>query len=57
MLRYLASTIDKGITIQWSEKLEVDCCADTYFVGLWGVKHEYDPISVKLRTWFVIKFM
>ena len=56
-MRYLADTIDKGVTIQSTGKLEIDCYAYASIVELWGVGHGQDHISVNSRTIFVIIFM
>ena len=47
VLRYFAGTRDKGITIQPTEKSEVDCYVDADFAGIWGVKYDQEFIPVK----------
>ena len=57
ILRYLNGTADKGMLFSPSNELRVDCYVDADFAGLWGVEHDQDPVSVKSRTGYLIKFM
>ena len=38
-------------------QLQVDCYIDAYFAGLWSVKDNQDPISVKSCSGHLIFFM
>ena len=36
--QYLQGTKENGLVFNQSKKLDVDCYADAYFVGLWDMK-------------------
>lgn len=57
ILRYLNGTKDKGMLFCPTNELRVDCYVDADFAGLWGVEPDQDPVSVKSRTGYLIKFM
>ena len=57
IIRYLKGTRDKEMMINPTKTYNVDCYVDVDFAGLWGSEDPQDPISVKSRTGFVIKFM
>ena len=57
ILRYLQGTKTKGMFIEPSQKLQVDCYVDADFAGLWGVEDDQNPICVKSRTGYLIMFM
>ena len=57
ILRYLQGTKDKGLILNPTTKLQVDCYVDADFAGLWNVEPDQDPICVKSRTGFLIMFM
>ena len=52
--RYLHGTKDNGLVFNPSNKLGVDCYADTDFAGLWGHVDPQDPIFARSRTGFVV---
>ena len=56
-LRYLQGTKDKGLILNPSNKLQVDCYVDADFAGLWNVEQDQDPLCVKSRTGYLIMFM
>ena len=47
ILRYLASTADKGTIFTPDLNKGLDCYVDADFAGLWGHEDEQDPVSVK----------
>ena len=57
ILRYLQGTKDKGLILNPSETLQVDCYVDADFAGLWNVEQDQDPLCVKSRTGYIICFM
>ena len=57
ILRFLQGTKTKGMFIEPSQKLQVDCYVDADFAGLWGVEDDQNPICVKSRTGYLIMFM
>ena len=52
--RYLKGTMDKGLILEPSDDLSIDCYPDADFAGLWGHEHPQDPHCVKSRTGYVI---
>ena len=52
--RYLKGTMDKGLILDPSDDLSIDCYPDADFAGLWGHEHPQDPHCVKSRTGYVI---
>ena len=52
--RYLKATRDKGLILNPSDELRVDCYADADFAGLYGYESSTDPSCVRSRTGFVI---
>jgi len=57
ILRYLNGTRDKGLFLNPTSALTVDCYVDADFAGLWGAEHDQDPVCVKSRTGYIIMFM
>jgi len=56
ILRYLVRTRDKGLHMSPTDLLKVDCYVDSDFAGLFGAEHDQDPVSVKSRTGYIIKY-
>ena len=52
--RYLKGTMDKGIVLEPSDDLTLDCYPDADFAGLWGHEHPQDPHCARSRTGYVI---
>ena len=52
--RYLVGTKDKGMILDPSQDLDIDCYVDSDFAGLWGSEPAHLPISVKSRSGWVI---
>jgi hypothetical protein len=52
--RYLKGTLDKGIFMNPSNNLTLDCYPDADFAGLWKHEHADDPHCVRSRTGYVI---
>ena len=52
--RYLKATRDKGMILNPSSELRVDCYPDADFAGLYGYESPTDPSCVRSRTGFVI---
>ena len=52
--RYLKGTMDKGLILDPSDDLSLDCYPDADFAGLWGHEHPQDPHCARSRTGFVI---
>jgi hypothetical protein len=52
--QYLKATMDKGIILKPTGKLQVDCYVDADFAGLWPHEDREDPVSVKSRSGYVI---
>jgi hypothetical protein len=57
ILRYLQGTKEKGLIIEPTSNLQVDCYVDADFAGLWNSENDQDPICVKSRTGYLIMFM
>ena len=53
--QYLRGTMDRGMIIQPTNQLQLDCFVDADFAGLWGYENKNDPSCVKSRTGFVFK--
>ncbi len=53
---YLKGTQDKGLILNPTGRLDIDCYVDANFVGLWPHEDKNDPTCtcVKSRTGFVI---
>ena len=56
ILRYLKKTQTKGLIMQPTSDLRVDCYVDADFAGLFSVEDKQTPISVKSRTGYVIMY-
>lgn len=52
--RYLKTTPDRGLVLNPSRELKIDCYPDAGFAGMYGYKNSSDPSCVKSRTGFVI---
>ncbi len=52
--RYLIGTLDKGIYLDPSNDLNLDCYPDADFAGLWKHEQADDPHCVRSRTGYVI---
>jgi len=52
--RYLKATRNRGLVLNPSKLLKVDCYPDADFAGLYGHENPSDPSCVKSRTGFVI---
>ena len=52
--RYLKGTMDKGLILEPSDDLSINCYPDADFAGLWGHEHPKDPHCVKSHTGYVI---
>ena len=52
--RYLKASRDRGLVLNPSKLLKVDCYPDADFAGLYGHENPSDPSCVKSRTGFVI---
>lgn len=52
--RYLKATRDKGLILNPSSVMKVDCYPDADFAGLYGYEKDNDPVCVKSRTGYVI---
>ena len=48
--RYLIGTKDRGMILDPSTKLDIDCFVDADFAGLWGSESPESPMSVKSRS-------
>ncbi|KAL7547639.1 hypothetical protein ACHAWF_010922 [Thalassiosira exigua] len=51
---YLKGTMDKGLILDPSDDLTIDCYPNGDFAGLWGHEHPQDPHCVRSRTGYVI---
>ena len=51
---YLKGTMDKGLVLDPSDDLTIDCYPYADFVGLWSHEHQQDPHCVGSRTGYVI---
>ncbi len=52
--RYLKGTINKGLILNPSHDLHLDCYPDADFAGLWKHEHPDDPHCVRSRTGYLI---
>ncbi len=52
--RYLKGTMDKGLMLDPSHDLHLDCYPDADFAGLWNHEKSDDPHCVRSRTGYVI---
>ena len=52
----LKGSKEKGLILNPTKSLSLECYADADFVDLYGVEDNQDPICVKTRTWYVITF-
>ncbi len=52
--RYLKATRDRGLVLNPSKELKIDCYPDADFAGMYGHEDSSDPSCVKSRTGFVI---
>ena len=52
--RYLKATRDKGLILNPSKVLQIDCFPDADFAGLYGHEQASDPVCAKSRTGFII---
>ncbi len=52
--RYLKGTINKGLILQPSNEIKLDCYPDADFAGLWNHDDKQDPHCVRSRTGYVI---
>ena len=52
--RYLKATWDRGLVLNPSKVLKIDCYPDADFAGMYGHENSTDPSCVKSQTRFVI---
>jgi hypothetical protein len=52
--RYLLRTRDKGLVLQPSGDIAIDCYVDADFAGLWKQENNQNPLCVKSRTGYLI---
>ena len=52
--RYLKGTADKGLIMDPSDDVAIDCYPDADFAGLWGYEDPQDPHCARSRTGYVI---
>ena len=52
--RYLKGTMEKGLILDPSDDLTVNCYPDVDFAGLWGHEYPQDPYYVHSQTGYVI---
>ena len=52
--RYLKATRDRGLVLNPSKVLKIDCYPDADFAGMYGHENSTDPSCVKSQTGFVI---
>jgi len=57
IIRFLQDTKEKGLILEPTSDLQVDCYVDANFAGLWNSEDDQDPICVKSQTGFLIMFM
>jgi len=48
------SSEDRGLIVNPTDDLKLECFCDADFAGLWGAEDEQDPICVRSRTGYVI---
>jgi hypothetical protein len=56
ILWYLKATSNKGMILSPTYEKRVDCYVDADFVGNFSVEDCQDPVSVKLRTGYIIMY-
>ena len=54
IVKYLKGTRTKGLILNPTGSLHIDCMVDADFAGLWNREDDQDPHCVKSRTGFVI---
>ena len=54
IVRYLIGTKDKGLILEPSKDIMVDCYVDADFAGLYNIEDCQDPISAKSRTGYIL---
>ena len=54
IVRYLIGTKDKGLILEPSKEISVDCYVDADFAGLYNIEDSQDPISAKSRTGYIL---
>ena len=52
--RYLLCTRDKGLILEPTGDIAIDCYVDADFAGLWRQESDQDPLCVKSRTGYLI---
>jgi hypothetical protein len=52
--RYLKGVVDKGLILDPTDDLNIDCYPDADFGGLWSHENPQDPHCVRSRTGYVI---
>ncbi len=52
--RYLKGTLDKGLILNPSDELKIDCYPDADFAGLWNRDNINNPHCVQSQTGYVI---
>ena len=52
--QYLKATHDRGLVMNLSREVRINCYPDADFAGLYGHESSSDPSCVKSRTGFVI---
>ena len=57
IIRYLQGTKEKGLLLEPTSDLQVDCYVNADFAGLRNSENDQDPIYMKSRTGFLIMFM
>ena len=56
ILHYLKKTQDKGMYMHPDGSFKLSCYVDSDFGGLFGSEDPRNPVSVKSRTGYIIKF-
>ncbi len=52
--QYLKTTCDRGLVLNPSKELEIDCYPDADFAEMYGYENSSNPSCIKSRTGFVI---
>ena len=52
--QYSKGTQTKGMLLQLTHELTIDCFVDVDFAGQWNVKDPHDPLCVKSQTGYVL---
>jgi hypothetical protein len=55
IVRYLVGTADKGLIMEPTKELKLDCWVDADFAGLWKEEDPQDVSSARSRTGYLIK--